>query len=197
MMNELTVEAAGTQPIVPSGDRLGRIRALAAQVLDLDVEIADLEHTLKERKAARHEIVGRRLVDLMDDPESPVEELTVRGTAFKADDYFHASIKEDNRDAAHDWLEANDYGALIKYAVVVTFPKDSQEQAAALARYARERYQEAEVEITRGVPWKRLTSWLKEHYEGRGEEGWQAPPLDLLGATVGRVVKLGKLRGKK
>lgn len=47
------------------------------------------------------------------------------------------------------------------------------------------------VSLKKNIPWATLTSWLKEQY-GLFADGKIAatPPLDILGATVGRIVKL-------
>ena len=70
---------------------------------------------------------------------------------------------------------------------MASFSKDDAEEARALETYIRERYQMATVERKRGVPWARLTSWLKELFETQ-DEHTVLPPLDIMGATVGRVV---------
>ena len=76
-----------------------------------------------------------------------------------------------------------------------------EEESEALQEYIRKRYQMATVEEKRLVPWKRLTSWLKDLYERHGaamarhgKTDIVLPPLDIMGATVARVVNIKKAK---
>lgn len=189
-MSDLTemmeADAAEEAEQKPAGS-LEQAQKLGAEVNELDKRIAKGEELLRELKARKNQILSRELVDMMDNLK--IEDFSVAGRTFEAKPYVHASIPEEHRDTAHDWLEENDAGDLIKYEVVATFPKDSTDEVKALEKFIRERYQMATVETKRGVPWARLTSWLKELVESTAEDKVM-PPLDIMGATIGRVVKI-------
>jgi hypothetical protein len=179
------MEASPAAPAAPAS--LESIQALGKEVNVLDERISKGEELLKELKARKNAILSKELVDALD--STGMEDFSVDGRKFEVGPYYHASIPKEKADEAHDWLEKHDAGDLIKYELIITFPKDCEEEAASLERYVRERYQMAEVEKKRGVPWARLTSWLKELWEST-DVSKVLPPLELMGATVGRVVKI-------
>jgi hypothetical protein len=78
----------------------------------------------------------------------------------------------------------------------VSLPKDSEKESKAIMDWITQRYQQAHVEEKRLVPWKRLTSWIKERHEMsmKDPEKVVMPPLDKFGATVGRVVQIKEKR---
>lgn len=202
LLDELASEMGVSPSPEESEDRLLMLKRLGTQVLTIDEQIAELEERVKARKKRRYEILTKDMVDLLDAANIP--EVTVGSYKFAADEIFHASIKEDNPDKedAYSWLEEHEAGDLIKYEVTATFGKDSEEEAAALARFIRERYQMAVVDVKRGVPWKRLTAWVKEYvlrFRGLPPDAQQTEtplPLDLLGATVTRIVSVKVIRKK-
>ena len=190
MLADLAAEAEAS-PVAEDGDRLERIEKMAGRVCRIDEVLEEAQASLKKLTDERNRILGREMVDLMD--EAHVEEVQVNGRKFTASPYYHASIKSggENEQEAYDWLESHEAGDLIKRQVIVAFPDDCGDEARELQRYITERYQMATAEMKRGVPWNRLTSWVKEQVESS-----VAVPLELLGATVGRVVKVKEPRKK-
>ena len=197
-LSELQDDMESDPVAAPSGDALTQLQSLGKRVLTIDEQLAELEDRIKKRKAVRNDILSRDMPALM--TQHNVDFVGVGGKRFVLDDFYHASIKADAENAAeaYDWLESNDYGAIIKYTVTAEFPKDSTEQVQALATYIRQRYQDASVTVARGVPWARLTSWLKETFERRRVDSTvKLPPLELMGATVGQMVKIDEPRKKR
>lgn len=184
-------------PATQQPDGLRRLTELGFRVLRLDAEIAELEVAAAEKRAAKLAIVTKDMVELME--ERGVESIAVEGREFVVKDHFHASIKEDNREDAHDWLEEHEAGDLIKYEVVATFPKDCQEEADKLVLYVTKRYQMAKVISRRGVPWARLTSWVRDMVlkHRREPDRYEALPMELLGAHVARVVSYSDSKKKR
>lgn len=185
LMDELAAEMDAPAETPPAS--LEAIQALGAEVNTLDERLAKGEALMNELRARRNQILSRDMVEMMDKVD--VEFVGVAGRTFTVAPYYKASIPEEHRDEAHAWLEEHDAGDLITYELVVSFPKDCQEEAERLERYARENFQMAEVNKKRAVPWARLTSWLKELFE-KQDETTVIPPLEIMGATVGRVVKI-------
>ena len=185
-------EEAGAED---TSDILVQAQVLASEVSSLDVKIEFVEAELSKLKSRRWEILTKELVELLD--QARVDAVVVDGRTFAAEMYYKASIPEENRKEAHDWLEAHDAGDLIKRTLVVEFPKDAEEESARLRDYIRTHFQMAEVDEKRLVPWARLTSWLKGEHETYSREMAEhgtskvvMPPLDIMGATISRIVKI-------
>lgn len=192
-LSDLAQEAADQADLPPPKDALEEAQRLGAEVNYLDARLALWAEKAAELQGRRALILGRELPDLMDSKK--IEAFTVDGVPFKVDNYYKASIPSDNPDPGHDWLEEHGHGDLIKNTIVVTLPKDSEEMAKEIEDYVRQRYQQAVIERKRQVPWASLTSWLKELWESTDPEK-VLPPLEIMGATVGRIVKVGKPKKK-
>ena len=173
-------------------DKLEQLRAAARELRDQQALIGDLEERTKAAKAAVQEIQMKRLPDLLQDagvdsvgipPEG-----NLPGYDGKLKPYYHANIAEswepERRAAAFDWLEKNGHGDLIKVTVSAVFGRGD----IANARILEDKIRQLgfQPELSYGVPWNTLTSWLREQIEKYG----RTPPLDLFGATVGYIVKL-------
>jgi len=173
----------------PAGPTLERMRQLAAELNDIDDRIAKNELRITELKTRRMAILTTDLVELMDDADVPL--LQVDGRQFKAVPYYKAAIPvEDQNHPGLAWLEANDAADLIKNQIVVEFARGSNEDAILAERLIKTRFQQAEVLRRRSVHHATLTKWLKELHES----GEQLPPLDLIGGTVGRIVKITQVK---
>ncbi len=190
LLAELIDEVEASPPQAP-GDNLKRLQDLGNEAIQLEQEIDDLELEASRKKMRLQSLLNRDMVDLLDECEVP--DITIRNRQFLVSTYCKASIKTDSSTAeeAYNWLEDNDAGDLIKRDVIVSFPKEFQDEAEALVTFVKERYQMADVLLKRGVPWARLTSWVKEQRK-LGE----VLPLELLGASVGRIVTIKKVKSK-
>jgi hypothetical protein len=178
---------------------------LAEQVETLDTRIAKGEALLKSLKAERYKIISKDMVDAMGGITEAFEH---GGKRYELTEYCKANIPEEYRDAGHNYLESAGAGALITRQVMVDFPVGFEEEANALVTYVRERYQMAEVALKRGVPWARLTSWVKEYRarqrEARSQhaidEATPVPPdlpEEILGISAGPLVKVSASKKAK
>lgn len=101
--------------------------------------------------------------------------------------YFKATIAASWDDArkekAFQALSKHSAGDLIRRVVTISIPH-THPQAADLERrmVAMADKVGLPVEVTKTVPWTSLTSWVKE----RVTKSKSLPPLDTIGATVGR-----------
>jgi hypothetical protein len=191
-MAELAAEAAASEE-APPADALELAQRYGAEINKINERLDKWAIEAKKISDRKNEIVGKLLPDLMD--SNRIEKLQVDGVGFEVANYYKASIPSDNPDPGHDWLEEHDHGDLIKNTIVITLPKDSEELAKEIETTLRQRYQEAQVERKRAVPWASLTSWLKELWESTDPEK-VLPPLDIMGATVGRIVKVKPKKNK-
>lgn len=183
---------AGKTGAGPNQDLLKQLRAMVAEARDLEATIASLEEAKGQNSEKLLELFQKKLPDLMQ--EIGVQNLTLdkegNYPAIEARllPYYQANISskwpEDKRQAAFKWLEKNGHGDLIKTEVRVLFPRGKHKKAVTFANAARKK--KLEVIVEEGVHFKTLTAWLKEQFE----QGKKLPALDILGATVGKIVRL-------
>lgn len=179
-------------------DKLQALRAKVAEARDLEALKKDLEERVKETSAKINDLQHKFLPDAFDELGITSIELQPEGNnpgvIAKTQPYYHASIQsawpDDKRQDAFDCLKEEGASDLIKTTVQIQFPREQQEDAEMLARNLRE--QGFNLIVKEEVVWSTLTAWLKSEIEDRNH----VPPLDRLGATVGRVCKLKPVKAK-
>lgn len=175
----------------PTADKLEALRNAVREQRDLEAEIAARDNALKESKTRLDELRFRSLPDLFMAAGVDSVGLAAEGNLpaydAKLGDFYHANIATswdaDRRKAAFDWLEKNGHGDLIQIAVTVNIPRGELEKAKKLFSLLDEAgyvYSANEA-----VPWNTLTAFVKEQVSNG-----TVPPLETLGATVGKIVKL-------
>jgi hypothetical protein len=179
-------------------DKLQALRAKVAEARDLEALKKDLEERVKETSAKLNELDHKTLPDAFDELGITSIELLPEGNnpgvIAKAQPYYHASIQsswpDDKRQDAFDCLKEEGAESLIKMTVVVQFPREQHEDSTFFARTCRD--QGMEVIVKEDVAWATLTAWLRGEVEDRNH----VPPLERLGATIGRVVKRKLVKAK-
>lgn len=186
----------------PTEDVAKRAVAEAKKFAEKSKRRDELEEELKKLVAELNEIKHKKLPDLL--AEAGTDRLGIPEMELDAvaKDYYHANIAADwtdeRREAAFAFLEREKAGDLIKVVVSVSFGR--REWARALAFAERVRKAGFEPRIDKGVPWATLTAYVREQWP-KWQQRWtrgdkRLPPvdkvLDLLGATVGRIVELKK-----
>lgn len=178
---------------VASEDQLAAIRKLAAEWRDLELE----RDRLRERQSEIHERVEKiRFGDLLDSMNAAgVKTLSLEAVgnmpAFTVETsaYYHANIDKDwepqRRERAFAWIRKHHDG-MLKNTVTVQFGMKSGGQQKMLEAFLKKSKIGYVNEF--GVPWNTLTAFVREQIEEHG----RTPPLELLGATVGRVAKIKK-----
>lgn len=188
------LRAAQARPPAPvHPDRLQSLRAQASQARALEQEKANLEERLKATNKALNELYFKTLPDAMDEAGVTSIALPAEGNnppvELKAQPFYAANIAagwpDERRNNAFAWLDANGAGDLIKTELTLRFPRGELPSAQKLAAWLRQEHG-LEPEIKQAVPHTSLTAWLRETVE----QNATLPPLETLGATVGRVVKL-------
>lgn len=161
----------------------------AAQKLLTRVDLKQrIEDRLKEVNQEINTLQHRTLPDLMH--EAGVDKLGIPedGVDLKLSPYYHANIPaswdDARRQAAFDYLEENGHGDLLSVEVSVRFGKKDLEKARALQRQLVDQGHIAY--FKQSVPWNTYTAWLREQTETYNREF----PLDLLGLTIGQIVKV-------
>lgn len=179
------------KPVIPE-DKLELVREQLRRSRDTELEMSDLATRLKVKSEEQNKRVFEELPALFQ--EIGIDRLGIEADgnlpAYDAalSPYYKASISgewpPERQDAAFDWLEKEGHGDLVKNMFVVQLGRGDEKKALRL----RALLEKAgfEFENKRAVPWNTLTSFVKEQVEKHNT----TPPLDLLGATVGKIVKL-------
>jgi hypothetical protein len=169
-------------------DQLQQVRELAIAAKTKELMIAAAQEKLRDLEQDLDRITSRLLPELMD--KSGVSSVTVEAIgnqpAFtvKIHTMYRANIGADwepeRRAAAFAWLDANGHGSLIKTEVTTSFGRQDRDEAKEFMKSVTAMgYQYTSKE---GVPWKTLSSWLREMITHRGV----TPPLDTIGGYVER-----------
>lgn len=183
--------AAQSRREIPK-DKLDKVRALAREARDVDQEIADLEERVEHKRERANQIKTKELVDLMTQVGITSLDLARDGNVppyeLELKPYYHANIGEkmtdEQRATAFAYLEKQRAGDLIKTVVTVALGRGDRKAAKKVEAALRKL--KVDFQVTLGVPWNTLTAWLKEQVEERRT----TPRLDLIGGTVGKVVKM-------
>lgn len=192
MFSEMAADAPA-----PSEDKLDQIRKMMRELRDDAARIENLEQTVAGLKERRRQILEKDLVDLMD--SAGVRDMTLDAelnyAAFSVEvgAYYHANIAsdwpEEKRKKSFDWIDKYHPG-MLKNTITISCAKNTRDAQKKLLALAAKLKMPARNEF--GVPWNTLTSFVKEQIE----EEKKTPPLELLGATVGRVAKIKKPKEK-
>jgi len=159
-------------------DQISGISALARRAKYLEKEIEDLERVIFERKKQY-----RKLME-----ESIPEALSSLGMkSFKMDDgssidirtYYSASVPEERRAEAFEWLREHGYDDIIKNTVSVRFGRGEDSLCDNLLNLLGEKgYPAQQYEKIEPMT---LKAWVREQVE-RGNEF----PMDLFGVFIGQ-----------
>lgn len=162
----------------------------AAEYLSkLQSDYALKEFELKDLKEKIRAMEEDKLPSMMQ--ELQLTEITLNnGWKLKLGEKVTASITEEKRPFAMDWLIKNDFGGLIKTEIKMTFDRGAVDEAIKVAAELREEYPDKEVDAKSTVHPMTLTSFVKEQL-GKG-----APlPLDIF--SVFTITKVELKKGKK
>ncbi len=186
--------AATVDLVRGAGDQLDKIRQLVRQLRDHERRIEDLKAMLVEENKALTELKYKTLVDAMQ--EAGVDTLGLPpegnqpGYTAQLEPFYRANIPvswpHEKKEAAYDWYEEHGHGDLMKVRVTADFGQREIEQARELERKLLEMKLHATVDVARTIHHMTNTAWLREQVE----KYHRTPPLELLGAQVGSVVKL-------
>lgn len=187
-MSSAQLNPASLETIRQALERLRRaeldIATKAAELKQLELFAAD------QRTKVIPELFLSAEVDKIGMPETD----DARACDAYIENFYHANIAKswppEKRQAAFDELKRLGAEDLIQTDIILSFPKASTKEVRKCAAVLRKAGYSPTIE--EGVPWARLTSWLKEHIE----HGRPFPKLDLIGAIVGKMVKL-KYREEK
>lgn len=176
----------------PPKDKLDHIRALAKGLRGLIQQIADTQATLKAYNTRKYDLEMKELPDLFGECNITTISIGADGNApavdLTASPYYKAVLPKDAEDnvlpAGLEWLEKNKHGDLIKQVYTIPFAMDNVKQTKLLKAFLKKN--KIGYEVKKTVPWTTLTAFVKEMIEKRHK----ALPLEILGATVGKIVRM-------
>lgn len=150
----------------------------AVELSEKHIEYAEKEMALKELKEQIRSLEEDKLPSMM--KELQMNEIKLlNGWTIKLDEKVTASITEDKRPMAMNWLVSNDFGGIIKTEVNITFDRGRVDDARKAADELSGRFPENEVRAKETVHPATLLSFVKEQL-GKGT----ALPLDIFSVHV-------------
>lgn len=176
-MNDLIKQMQADAETIPE-DNMGKIGAVATDIAETEIEIANLKEQLKKKEDYKTKLSEEVLPSLFS--EVGLSELKLSdGRKIKVSEYYRAAIKVENREAAYTWLRNNGFGDLVKNQVTCSFGRNEDEKAKSLIDTLNTQgYQSMQREW---VEPSTLRAFIREQHEA----GKQLP-MDLLGAFVGQ-----------
>lgn len=208
-------EEADNVKNIPDDNSISKLRDMAQEFVDAENNVKDLEKQLKAAKEKRLQIARHDLPDFM--VEMDTDSIGVSGVDVVLADFAHANISSDwekeKRDKAFEHLVDIGGGDLIKATLTIKAGKEQLESIMLLrnlielilkAPNTKDQYErieiindwlaeygysmepiQASINSDLAVAWNTLTSFVKEQVE-KGT----VMDLDLLGANVGKIVKI-------
>jgi hypothetical protein len=174
-MNDLFEEDAGALQV--KNEDLSSVGALAKRAKQLEKEIDEIELVLKERKDQQRKLLEESIPAMLQ--ELGMKKFTMAdGSTIEIKPFYGASIKEENRAVAYEWLRKNGYDDIIKNTVSVRFGRNEDKLCENLINQLRE--QSYPVEQTEKIEPQTLKAWAKEMVE-RGVEF----PTETFGLYTG------------
>lgn len=194
---DILEEAEADASAPPPQDKLDKITELMGELRDIEVALTDIEERRSKLSERKRQILEKDLVDAMDGAK--VKNMTLDATGnlpslkVECGAYYHANIAadwpEEKRKKSFAWIDRYHPG-MLRSTITVSCGKGTRAQQKKIMALAAKLKMPASCEF--GVPWNTLTAFVREQIE----EEKRTPPLDLLGATVGRVVKIIKQKEK-
>jgi hypothetical protein len=178
-----TADAAAEPP--PPDDMLKKIQFFGEKQRSLVKEIAAVENTLTILKEKLRRTMEQDLPEAMDAVGMSKFSMD-DGTEIKVKPFYAASIPEDRKEEAFEWMKENDFDGMIKADVKVSFGKGEFEIAKSFMEFIRGFNEKAiDPEYKEQVHWQTLRAFVKEQIEGG-----KPLPLDMFGVFVGRKAEL-------
>ncbi len=170
----------------PGGNLMARIEGLAQEQLDAQARVETLELQLAEAKAAAVLVSEKKLPTLLEEAQLGKSKIvTPSGIEITLSEVIRGSIPKGKEDDAHQWLEENGNGELIKRSVTIVFNKDQESWAAKFMRDCRQRKKPLNLKLVRGVHVGTLRAFIKDSLKNG------VPiPLDVFGAYRQQFTKV-------
>lgn len=161
---------------------LTELKALAQTLLDFDADVKEVESQLKVKKEKARVLRETTIPNVMDEME--LSSITLNtGQKLTISQEVYAKIPADKKKEAHDWLNSNGFGGLIKTTVKATYGKGERKDAVTLTKELHKRG--LDVAFDESVHASTLKAFLKEQIRDGNP-----CPLDIFGARPVSVAKI-------
>lgn len=181
------------------GDLLTRIAAAADQAIDLKNELSKAQAEVDRLSQKEKTLLRTTIPDLMKEAGNMKSFSTKDGFSIIIKDEIQAAITAEKSGEALAWLEAHDFGGLIKTKVEMNFGRDEAERE--LRDKAIEALKELHVApvVKEAVHPATLKAFVKEQLAKPMVEGEDRLPLETFGVFQYTVAELkaAKTKGKK
>lgn len=175
-----------SEPEAPTEDKLNYISRLAEEQVKTQEEIANLENQIAAKQEKLKKISEYSLPEAMS--EVGMKSFTLKdGTKLSIQQVYSASISEDRKPHAHNWLRNSGFADLIKNEVKVSFGKKEDDKARELMTQLRS--MGLMPKNTESVHYQTLKAFVKEQME---QGALSVEAQKLLGVYVCQVAKIGK-----
>lgn len=175
-INDMFEQDAGALTV--KNEDLSSIGALAKRAKELEKELEELETTVTERKNQQRKLLEETIPAMLQ--ELGMTDFTMAdGSKITVKPFYSASIKEENRAQAYEWLREHGYDDIIKNTVSVQFGRGEDGLCDTLLNQLRE--QNYPVQQAQKIEPQTLKAWVREQVE-RGSDF----PTELFGAYVGQ-----------
>lgn len=181
---KMAADDAAVEEKIPE-DKLQKIEYFGKKQRDLQRQLADLENQVTIVKDALRRVVEQDLPEVMD--EVGMQKFVMEdGSTVQVKPFYSASISEERKDEAFNWLKEHNFDGMIKAEVKVSFGRGEFEIAQEFLQFIRGFNQKTiDPEYKESVHWQTLRAFVKEQVEGG------APlPLDMFGVFIGRKAEL-------
>jgi hypothetical protein len=168
---------------------LTEMSSMVSALLEADAEVERAEERLKMAKEVARIIREETIPSAMQ--ELGLQNIVLdTGQSVKVVQDVYASIPESQKLQAHNWLDGNGFGGLIKVDVIVPFSKGEKKEAEELAwRIGNMGYNTTYKE---SIHAQTLKAFLREQLSAGKDV-----PLDLFGARPVWTAKIGLPNKKK
>jgi hypothetical protein len=156
---------------------LVQISALATRAKVLEKEIEDLELVAKERKEQLKKLVEESIPSALGGMGLKSFKMA-DGSSIEVKTYYSATINDNSRAGAYEWLRENGYDDIIKNTVSVRFGRGEDTLCDDLLNLLRER--NYPVDQTEKIEPQTLKAFVREVIENG-----KPLPMDLFGVYVG------------
>ena len=157
---------------------LNGIGALAKRAKELEKEIEELDSVTDERKAQLRKLLEETIPGML--TELGMKSFVMAdGSKIELKNFYGASIKDENRAVAFEWLREHGYDDIIKNTVSVRFGRGEDELCEGLLALLR--HHNYPVDQAQKVEPATLKAWVREMVE-QGKEF----PTDVFGAYMGQ-----------
>lgn len=179
-INDMFEQDAGALQV--KNEDLSSVGALAKRAKELEKEIEEMESVLTERKGQQRKLLEEAIPAMLQELGLTKFSMT-DGSEIIVKPFYSASIPEEKRAQAYEWLREHGHDDIIKNTVSVRFGRNEDHLCETLLNLLRE--QNYPVEQAQKIEPQTLKAWVREQVE-RGSEF----PSELFGVYVGQKASI-------